>query len=327
LFFVFALLPVSAPTVSSADEIRPALLEITERENGWVEVAWKVPLIAGRPAPLTPVLPDFLKPLGPGSGRTTPGGWVENSSFHSGGQTLTGSAIRIAGLEAIGTDVLVRIVLSDGTEHSTILRSGNVSFTVPKRITRTELALSYWQMGTIHILEGLDHLLFLLTLLLIVVGMVSLLKTVTAFTLAHSLTLAFATLGLVHIPPAPTEAVIALSIALLAVEVVHKNRGELTISERFPWLVAFTFGLVHGLGFAGALSEIGVPATDVPLALLMFNIGVETGQVMFVIAVSLLLAALHHLHSRTAIAVARATPYAIGGTAAFWTIERVVAFL
>ena len=327
LVLFLALFRVVTPNVSSADEIRPALLEITERDNGWVEVAWKVPLIAGRPAPLTPVLPDFLEPLGPGSGRTTPGAWVENSSFHSGGQTLTGSAIRIDGLDAIGTDVLVRIVLSDGTEHSTILRSGNVSFTVPKQVTRTELALSYWQMGTIHILEGFDHLLFLLTLLLIVVGLGPLLKTVTAFTLAHSLTLAFATLGLVHIPPAPTEAVISLSIALLAVEVVHKDRGELTMSERFPWLVAFTFGLVHGLGFAGALSEIGVPATEVPLALLMFNVGVETGQVMFVIAVSVLLAGLHRLHSRTALAAARTIPYAIGGLATFWTIERVVAFL
>jgi len=181
-------------------------------------------------------------------------------------------------------------------------------------------------MGTIHILEGFDHLLFLLTLLLIVNGMWPLLKTVTAFTLAHSLTLALATLGLVHIPPVPTEAVISLSIVLLAVEVVRKNAGEITLSERYPWLVAFTFGLVHGLGFAGALSEIGVPQNDVPLALLMFNVGVETGQVMFVIGVSLLLAGLHKLHSHTGELAARAMPYAIGGIAAFWTLERVGSF-
>jgi hypothetical protein len=179
-------------------------------------------------------------------------------------------------------------------------------------------------MGTIHILEGYDHLLFLLTLLLIVAGFWPLLKTITAFTLAHSITLALATLGVVHIPPVPTEAVISLSIMLLAVEVVHKNQGQFTLSERFPWMVAFTFGLVHGLGFAGALSKIGVPQNEVPLALLMFNVGVETGQVLFVTVVSLLLAGVHRLHSHSALTVERAAPYAIGGIASFWTLQRLI---
>ena len=225
------------------------------------------------------------------------------------------------------TDVLVRITLQDGTEHSAILRSGSDSFTIPEQVTRIELAVSYWRMGTIHILEGFDHLLFLLTLLLIVTGLWPLLKTVTAFTVAHSLTLALATLGIVNIPPAPTEAVISLSIVLLAVEVVRKYAGVITLSERYPWLVTFTFGLVHGLGFAGALSEIGVPQNEVPLALLMFNVGVETGQVMFVVVVSLLLAGLYKLHSQTALTVGRAAPYVIGSVAAFWTIQRVGSFL
>jgi hypothetical protein len=162
---------------------------------------------------------------------------------------------------------------------------------------------------------------------MIVSGIWQLLKTVTAFTLAHSLTLVLATFGLVQIPQVPTEAVISLSIMLLAVEVIHKNQGQLTLSERYPWLIAFTFGLVHGLGFAGALSEIGVPQNAVPLALLMFNVGVETGQVMFVVVVSLILGFLHRLHSQTAVNLMRATPYAIGGMAAYWTIDRVSAFL
>lgn len=123
---------------------------------------------------------------------------------------------------------------------------------------------------------------------------------------------------------APTEAVISLGILLLAVEVVRNNQGELTMFERIPWVVAFTFVLVHGLGFAGALSEIRVPQNEVPLALLMFNVGVETGQVMFVIAVSMLLAGLHRTHNHSALSLARATPYVIGGVAACWTIERVV---
>jgi len=317
---------LTCPICVCADEFRPALLEITEREGGWVDVTWKVPMLGDGVLALTPILPEFLEPLSAGSGRRVPGAWVEYSSYRA-GRALTGATLRIDGLAAVPTDVVVRVKLLDGAEHSAILRGGNDSFIIPEQATRFELAVSYWRMGTIHILEGFDHLLFLLTLLLIVAGLWPLLKTVTAFTVAHSLTLALATLGVVHIPPAPTEAVISLSIVLLAVEVVRKYAGELTLSERYPWLVAFTFGLVHGLGFAGALSEIGVPQNEVPLALLMFNVGVETGQVMFVVAVSLLLAGLHKLHGQTALTVGRAAPYAIGGVAAFWTIQRVSSFL
>jgi hypothetical protein len=310
-----------------ADEFRPALLEINERDGGWVDITWKLPMNGNKVLALTPVLPEFLEPIGSGLTRRVPGASVDTRSYSSGQQTLNGVTLSIDGLDAVPTDVLVRVKLRDGTEHSAILRSGLNSFTIPEQVTRVDLAVSYWRMGTIHILEGYDHLLFLLTLLLIVAGIWPLLKTVTAFTLAHSLTLALATLGLLSIPPVPTEAVISLSIALLAVEVVHKNQGQLTLSERYPWLVAFTFGLVHGLGFAGALSEIGVPRDEVPLSLLMFNLGVETGQVMFVVVVSLLLAGLHRLHSRSAFTLLRATPYAIGGVAAFWTIERVMSFM
>ncbi len=312
------------PVDGVADEFAPALLEITEREGNWVDVTWKVPMRGGRVLALTPVLPDFLKLLGTGSRRQVPGAWLEFKSYRSDGISLTGATVEIDGLGRVPTDVLVRIALRDGTEHSAILRGGDNIYTIPEQVTRTELAVSYWKMGTVHILEGFDHLLFLLTLLLIVTGLWPLLKTVTAFTVAHSITLALATLGVVKIPPAPTEAVISLSIMLLAVEVARKSAGEMTLSERYPWLVAFTFGLVHGLGFAGALSEIGVPQNEMPLALLMFNVGVETGQVMFVVAVSLLLAGLHKTHYRAAQLIPRAAPYAIGGVAAFWTMQRLV---
>jgi hypothetical protein len=325
----FLLLCCCAGYTSSlwADEFSPALLQIDEREGGWVDVTWKVPTRANRVLGLTPVLPEFLQALGKGSGRQVPGAWLEMSTYRTAGRTLTGETVHIEGLASVPTDVLVRIALADGSKHSTILRGADASFTIPERATWSEVAVSYWRMGTIHILEGFDHLLFLLALLLIVSGIWPLLKTVTAFTLAHSLTLALATLGVVHIPSAPTEAVISLSIVLLAVEVVRKFAGELTLTERYPWVVAFTFGLVHGLGFAGALSEIGVPQNDVPLALLMFNIGVETGQVLFVVAVSLLVAGLRKLHGPIALTAMRSAPYAIGGLAAFWTIERVVASL
>jgi hypothetical protein len=310
-----------------ADEFRPALLELDELEGGWVELSWKVPTLADQVLAITPVLPVFFKPLGPGSSRRVPGALIETRSYSTGGQLLNGATVGVDGLSSVPTDVVVRVNLLDGSEHSAILRSHSNTFTIPKTASNSELAVSYWKMGTIHILEGYDHLLFLLTLLMIVSGLWQLLKTVTAFTLAHSLTLVLATFGLVQIPQVPTEAVISLSIMLLAVEVIHKNQGQLTLSERYPWLIAFTFGLVHGLGFAGALSEIGVPQNAVPLALLMFNVGVETGQVMFVIVVSLLLGFLHRLHGQTAVSLMRATPYAIGGMAAYWTIDRVSAFL
>jgi HupE / UreJ protein len=311
----------------SADEFRPALMEVTEQEGGWVEVTWKVPTLGEQVLAITPVMPEFFKPFGPGSSRRVPGAMVETKSYSTDGQALHGATLSVVGLAKVPTDVVVRISLLDGIEHSAILRSNNSSFTIPEQITNGELAVSYWRMGTIHILEGFDHLLFLLTLLLIVHGIWPLLKTVTAFTLAHSLTLALATLDLIHIPQVPTEGVVSLSIMLLAVEVVRKNQGQLTLSERYPWLIAFTFGLVHGLGFAGALYEIGVPQHAVPLALLMFNVGVETGQIMFVVTVSLLLAGLARLHGTTALTLVRATPYAIGGVAAFWTIDRVSSFL
>jgi len=312
---LLALLMVSSSV--RADEFRPAVLDIVEQDNGWVDVTWKAPLVKGQPVPVTPVLPEYFEPVGSGTSRQTATTMIDYASFRTDGRSLTGTTVELQGLAAVPMDVLVRVALNDGTEHSAMLRSGKVSFTIPERPTRGELAVSYWQMGTIHILEGFDHLL-------IVNGIWPLLKTVTAFTLAHSLTLALATLGLVRIPPNPTEAVISLSIVLLAVEVVRKNQGELTLSERFPWLVAFTFGLVHGLGFAGALSEIGVPQYDIPLTLLMFNLGVETGQVLFVVAMSLLLAGLHRIHNHSALVLVRATPYAIGGLAAFWTIERTL---
>jgi hypothetical protein len=180
-------------------------------------------------------------------------------------------------------------------------------------------------MGIIHILGGVDHLLFLFALMLIVSGFWKLLKTVTAFTLAHSVTLALATLGFVHVPPKPTEAVISLSILFLAAEIVRKQQGDVGLTERLPWLVTLAFGLFHGLGFAGALSQIGVPAHEVPLALLMFNVGVETGQIAFIVVVVALLAALRRLPLSLPQGFWRLAPYSIGSLAAFWTLQRLVA--
>ena len=327
LFLQVVLIGLLPHTIAQADEIRPALLELVERDGGWVDTTWKVPMKGDRVLALRPELPDFFAPAVPPAGRQVAGAWVEYGSSRTDGRALTGSTLSIAGLAGLSTEVLLRVSLLDGSEHSAILRADTPSFTIPPQPTKTEIAVSYWRMGTAHILEGFDHLLFLATLLLLVNGLWPLIKTVTAFTVAHSQTLVLATVGLINIPSAPTEAVIALSILLLAVEALRKGQGEVTLAERFPWLIAFTFGLVHGLGFAGALSEIGVPQNEVPLALLMFNVGVETGQLLFVVVVSSLLAAWARISRGSSALVARSAPYAIGGIAAFWTLQRVGSFL
>ena len=311
------------PRVIFADVFAPALLQIDEREGGWVDVTWKIPVRQNRGLGLTPVLPEFLEPIGPATGKQFPGAWVEHSSYRTGGRTLTGETLSIDGLASIPTDVLIRITLQDGSEHSTILRAGNMSYTIPERATRAEVAGSYWRMGTIHILEGADHLLFVLALLLIVTGVWPLLKAVTAFTIAHSITLVLATLDLVHMPSSPTEAIIALSIVFLAGEIIHKYQGKFGLTERWPWLIAFIFGLFHGLGFAGALFEIGVPQHEVPMALFMFNVGVETGQLLFIATVLSVMALFKRLPLTLPRGSWRLMPYSIGSIAAFWTIERV----
>jgi hypothetical protein len=224
-------------------------------------------------------------------------------------------------------DVLVRLKLANGSTHSAILRPTTPSFEIPARATKRDVAWSYWRMGLVHILEGVDHLLFLLALLFLLSGFWNVLKTITAFTLAHSITLGLATLGLVNVPPAPTEAVIALSIVFLATELVRKHSGETSLTERYPWMVACFFGLFHGLGFAGALTKIGLPAHEIPLALLMFNVGVETGQVLFIVAVVALLGVLRRIPLPIPAGAWRLVPYAIGGIAAFWTIDRVASFV
>jgi len=324
LVVVATLTAIFAASLASAHESRPALLDITESKGGWVEVVWKLPMRGDRPLGIEPLLPPGLARVGGDSERVVPGAWIRTSNYRNEGGGLVGESITIEGLEALQTDVLVRVALADGSHHSAILRPAAPTFEIPARETKSAIAVSYWRMGAVHILEGVDHLLFLLAILLIVSGFGQLLKTITAFTLAHSITLAAATLGMVNVPPAPTEAVIALSILFLAVEIVRKHDGVVGLTERKPWLVALAFGLFHGLGFAGALSEVGVPAHEVPLALLVFNVGVETGQIMFVVAVVGVLAALRRLPISLPEGAWRLAPYGIGSLAAFWTIDRVI---
>jgi len=312
---------------ASADEIRPALLDIKEQNTGLFAVTWKVPRRGDRVLALTPHLPESLELVGSSSAQNVSGARIEHATYKNNQDSLTGQTIVIEGLTAVQTDVLLLVQLQNGNQHSAILRPTSPEFTIPLEASKLTIAADYWRMGTIHILEGVDHLLFVLALLLIVSRLGDLLKAVTAFTVAHSITLAMATLGVIHLPPAPTEAIIALSILFLAAEIVHKHNGQVGLTERWPWLIAFLFGLFHGLGFAGALSEIGVPQAEVPLALLMFNVGVETGQLLFVAVVLSLIALLRRLPVTAPAGTWRVAPYTIGGVAAFWTIQRVMSFL
>jgi hypothetical protein len=313
-----------------AHEIRPALLDITETSPGWFDVRWKVPMRGDMILALEPVFPPSLEQVAPPADRFVPGARIQHLTYRLDRGSLIGERISIIGLSALQIDVLLRLNLADGTTHSAILRPGSPSFQIPKRATKGDVAWSYTRMGVIHILEGIDHLLFVFAMMLLVTRFWRLLKTITAFTLAHSVTLALATLGVVNVPSAPTEAIISLSIVFVAVEIIRKRNGQVGFAEQNPWIVAFIFGLFHGLGFAGALSEIGVPAHEVPLALLMFNVGVELGQIIFVCVVLGVLVVVRRIKlpsiSRPTLryACALAPVYAIGSVAAFWTIERVL---
>ncbi len=223
------------------------------------------------------------------------------------------------------------VEIADGVGEARRLTPGNTSFTVPTQPSRLEVVRTYLLLGIEHILSGIDHLVFVLALLLLVKGARRLIFTVTAFTLAHSLTLAGATLGYVRMPGPPIEATIALSIMFVASEIMHSRRGNPGLTERYPWVVAFTFGLLHGFGFAGALAQIGLPQTSIPIALLFFNVGVEVGQLLFIASVFAAIALARQITRRIDLprpAWAWAVPpYAIGGIAAYWVIQRIAAFV
>jgi hydrogenase/urease accessory protein HupE len=307
-----------------AHEIRPALLNIVEQKPGWFEVTWKVPVLPGYEVDITPVLPASLAAYGPPAIHDVPGAKVQVSTYQAKEGGLAGEIITIDGLSATQIDTMVRISFADGTTQSAILRPAEPSFTVPAQGTRAEIAWIYLRLGVEHILQGVDHLLFVLGLLLIVGRRWKLFKTITAFTIAHSITLAAATLGYVSAPIKPIEATIALSILFLGPEIVRVWRGETSFTIRHPWVVAFAFGLLHGFGFASGLSNIGLPNTEIPTALLLFNVGVEVGQLLFVLAIVMFERFTRNILNIRWPRWATALPaYTVGSLGAFWTIQRV----
>ncbi len=323
--FATALLPGAA----AGHPLTPSLLSLDELTPGLYEVVWRIPIeltVAGPPAPIWP--PGVL-PEGAAARMQVGDMAVERLRVRApgglAGRTLDVRAGR-AGSGGKPGEVLVRIAALDGRTVTGRIVPGRGGFVVPRAPGALAVAGTYLRLGVEHILTGVDHLLFVLALTLLAASLSALVKTITAFTAAHSLTLALASLGLVQIPPAPVEAVIALSIVFVARELWLLARGRPGLGARRSWPVAFAFGLLHGLGFAGALGQVGLPEGDVPLALLTFNLGVEVGQLLFVAVVLLATRLLARLPRLRPLPGKLVTAYAVGALACFWVLERVAAF-
>jgi hydrogenase/urease accessory protein HupE len=312
---------------ATAHEARPAYMQVTEIAPQRYEILWRTPVLSGMRLPVVLRFPENTRNVTEPVVRELSDSLVERRVIEASG-SLTGTRIDMVGLQATITDVLVRVQMLDGTYSTTLVRPSKPWIDIVTSRSSLQVASAYLMHGIEHILFGYDHLLFVLALILIVRRGRVLLITVTAFTIAHSITLSLATLGVVHVPGPPVEATIALSILLLACEIIRSDRGQPSLTAQWPWLVAFSFGLLHGFGFASALTEIGLPQGDIPLALFAFNVGVEAGQLMFIAAVlgALRLArwikfpVVVERHARLA------TTYSIGIMAAYWFVERLAGF-
>jgi hydrogenase/urease accessory protein HupE len=319
---------------AAAHEVRPGYLEIRETAGDRYDVVWKVPARGEYRLSMYVRLPENCTGA-PAHGTFVGAAFVEKWQASCPGG-LIGKSIAIDGLSATRTDVLARVERLDGTTQTVRLTPEQTVFEVTAAPGALQVAKTYLVLGIEHILLGIDHLLFVLGLLFLVSNWRRLVATVTAFTVAHSITLAMATLGMVHVAQAPVEATIALSVMFVAAEIIHAAKGRAGLAARAPWIVAFVFGLLHGFGFAGALKEVGLPEKDIPLALLFFNVGVEVGQLLFIAAVVMLLTLLAALLSRgrggdrspwhAEQAIRLPVAYFIGSLSAFWVVQRVLAF-
>jgi hydrogenase/urease accessory protein HupE len=312
---------------ASSHESQPGTLELRQVSEGRYEVTWRAPIYYGQPHPARLELPERWKTVVEPTVRLLPDSQVFRRVVTIGNQRMEGSVIRFPGLENTITDVFVRLNRLDGTTMTAVVRPTKPYAQLRGERTWYITAGEYIGLGFHHILQGIDHLLFVLGLLLIVKGRMMLLKTVTAFTVAHSITLAIATLGYARAPLPPLNAAIALSILFLGPEIVRSWRGETSLTIRYPWVVAFLFGLLHGFGFASGLSTAGMPKAELPLALLFFNGGVELGQLVFVLTALALVRSFKVLEVRWP-SWAEALPgYVVGGLGAYWTIQRTVILL
>ena len=309
---------------ASSHESQPGTLELRQVATDRYEVTWRAPIYYGQPHPARLELPDLWKNVVEPTERLLADSQLFRRVVTVGEKGVEGSVVRFPGLERTTTDVFVRMNRLDGTTTTAVVRPTKPYAQLRGERTWQTTAGEYIGLGFHHILQGVDHLLFVLGLLLIVKSRMVLLKTVTAFTVSHSITLAIATLGYARAPLPPLNAAIALSILFLGPEVVRSWRGETSLTIRYPWVVAFLFGLLHGFGFASGLSTTGMPKVELPLALLFFNVGVELGQLVFVAMALALERSFRVLEIRWPRAVEALPGYAVGSLGAYWTIQRTV---
>ena len=329
LVLVASIISAFAPVASFAHEARPAYLELKETAPGQFDVLWRTPVLSGMRLPVVLQMPEAARNVKPPAVQELADSLVERRWVDAGPNGLGGKRIEFPGLQLTITDVLVRVQTINGGTTTTLVRPSQPWMEVPAIPGGPgAIAGAFVWHGIEHIFGGYDHLLFVLALMLIVRSTRALVWTITSFTVAHSITLALATFGVVHVPGPPVEAAIAFSILLVASEIVRLRSGESSLTARWPWVIAFCFGLLHGFGFAGALSSIGLPQGDVPLALFAFNVGVELGQLAFISAVLGTASVIRRIRfvrplERHAL---RAAPYVIGTFAGFWFVGRVAAF-
>lgn len=308
---------------ADAHELRPAYLEVKQLGPETFDVMWKVPAKGELRLGLYVRFPEESREVTSRTMYPTGDAYIERWQIQCPGG-LSGKMIVIDGLTTSLTDVLVRLESSDASIQTFRLNAGQTELVVDENPDWRQLAVAYTTMGVEHILLGIDHLLFVLGLMMIVRSTSMLVKTITAFTVAHSISLGLAVFGIVNVPSRPVETVIALSILFLGAEIIYARRGKPGLTYHYPWIVAFAFGLLHGLGFAGALTNLGLPSADIPLALVFFNVGVEFGQLAFVALVLAMLRAFRVLEIRWATWTETIPPYIVGSLGAFWAIQRTV---
>jgi hypothetical protein len=304
-----------------AHEIRPAYLELAEISAGRFDILWKQPIRQGRGLNVSPTLPDNCKPLGMHRSEVTPDALIKRWTVDCSPDGINGRQISIVGLNRTLTNVMVRIQYRNGNVTSEVLSAGNISFVVFQK--EAKAPWDYLQLGIVHLLSGFDHILFVIGLMFLVRRPMLLVKTITAFTVAHSITLGLSALGLVLIPQSPIEALIALSILFLAFELTRKEPVK-NLTAQYPWLIAFVFGLLHGFGFASVLSNIGLPESAAILALFLFNVGVEIGQLILVAVILVILRGTKPWRRQIPFSLTRVPIYGMGVISAFWLIERIL---
>jgi hydrogenase/urease accessory protein HupE len=320
LLLWLAALACLAPS-AFAHEIRPAFLQIRELEPQVYDILWKTPAQGDMRLALNVVLPEACSDIGEPRASMVNGAVIQRWRARCEGG-LVGKTLAIENLGQTLTDTIVRFEPTDAPPKTLRLTPDKPETLIPGRQAWTEVAATYFGLGVEHILFGFDHLLFVLALILLVADRKKLIGAVTAFTVAHSLTLAGTTFGWIRLPSSPVEAMIALSIMAVAIEIVRARSGGTSLMAQLPWVAAFGFGLLHGFGFAGALREIGIPEDAVPLALLSFNLGVEAGQLLFIAAMLAIMLAWRRFAPPPPAWAWRAPVYVIGGVSAFWFIER-----